>query len=198
MGTLEDGEWIGANEMPEHIVYLDGFWIDETEITNAQYARCFQDGVCKASHKNNSYSRPDYFGNAEFDKFPVVQVDWSQAKTYCEWAGRKLPTEAEWEKAARGTSPRTYPWEGEAKGEYFANFSVYQVGDTTEVKSYPPGVSNSSGSISNFRCHATRHDLEQVARLGTWDGQILMGASHTAHGMVTGIVASHSYFTSRK
>jgi hypothetical protein len=58
--------------------------------------------------------------------------------------------------------------------------------------------SSSSGSISNFLCHETRQGLEQVARLGTWDRQILMGASHTAHGMVTGIVVAHSYFTSRK
>ena len=58
--------------------------------------------------------------------------------------------------------------------------------------------SNSSGSISNFRCHETRQGLEQVARLGTCDRQILMGAPHMAHGIVTGIIASLSYFTSRK
>jgi hypothetical protein len=67
---------------------------------------------------------------------------------------------------------------------------------TDVIGSVQTASSNSSGSISNFRCHETRQGLEQVARLGTWDWQILMGASHTAHGIVTGIVAAHSYFTS--
>lgn len=141
MGTLKDGEWVGENEMPQHIVYLDGFWADETEITNAQYAKCVQDGACIPPRKNNSYSRAEYYDIPEFDNYPVVQVDWTQAKSYCEWARRRLPTEAEWEKAARGTSPLTYPWPSEVKGESFANFSIYNIGDTTEVKRYLLGVS---------------------------------------------------------
>jgi len=141
MGTAQDSEWVDENEMPEHVVSLAGFWMDETEVTNAQYVQCVQAGGCTPPHKSNSYSRAAYYGNPEYDNFPVVQVDWMQSKTYCEWAGRRLPTEAEWEKTARGTSPRTYPWAGEAKGEYFANFSIYQIGDTTEVRHYPPGVS---------------------------------------------------------
>lgn len=141
MGTSADGDWIGENEFPLHEVFLNSFWMDETEITNAQYALCVKAGNCTPPHKNNSYSRPQYYGNTEFDNFPVLQVDWAQAKAYCEWAGRRLPTEAEWEKAARGTTERLYPWEGDAKGEYFANFSIYQVGDTTEVHHYLPGKS---------------------------------------------------------
>lgn len=141
MGTAQDGEWVDENEMPEHLVFLGGFWMDETEVTNAQYATCVQAGSCTPPRKSNSYTHAQYYGNPEFDNFPVTQVDWSQARTYCAWAGRRLPTEAEWEKAARGVTPRIYPWEGEAKGEYFANFSIYQVGDTTEVRRYPPGIS---------------------------------------------------------
>jgi formylglycine-generating enzyme required for sulfatase activity len=141
MGTLMDGEWVDENEMPQHIVYLNGFWIDESEITNSQYALCVQDETCAPPHKNNSYSYSEYYGNPEYDHYPVVQVDWAQAKSYCEWAGRRLPTEAEWEKAARGTSEQTYPWEGENKGEFFANFYVYNVGDTTPVKNYKAGKS---------------------------------------------------------
>lgn len=141
MGTLEDGEWISENEIPQHIVHLDGFWMDETEVTNAQYKKCVDTGACAPPHHVSSYSKPEYFGNPEFDQFPVVYVDWEQAKTYCEWAGRRLPTEAEWEKAARGSTERLYPWEGDAKGEYFANFTFYMFEDPVAVKTYPPGVS---------------------------------------------------------
>jgi serine/threonine-protein kinase len=109
MGTAEDSEWVDENEMLEHVVFLTGFWMDETEITNAQYTLCMKAGGCTPPHKNNSYSRPQYYGNPEFDTFPVVQVDWVQANAYCKWAERRLPSEAEWEKAARGTTPRLFP-----------------------------------------------------------------------------------------
>ena len=122
-------------------MYLDGFWMDETEVTNAQYKKCLDMDVCAPPHRLSSYSNSNYFGNPEFDSFPVVYVDWEQAKTYCEWAGRRLPTEAEWEKAARSTDKRLYPWEGDAKGEYFANFTFYNFEDLVAVKTYPPGVS---------------------------------------------------------
>jgi len=141
MGTLEDSEWVGENEMPQHVVYLDGFWMDETEVTNTQYARCVQEGVCAPPHRSVSYSKPEYYGNPAFDDFPVVYVDWTQAKSYCEWAGRRLPTEAEWEKAARGVSERIYPWKGDAKGEDFANFTFYQFEDPVAIKNYKLGKS---------------------------------------------------------
>jgi len=95
-----------TNEQPQHTVTLDAFWIDKTEVTNAQYRECVEAGACTAS----AYAdESDYNG----DQQPVVGVDWSQAKAYCEWAGVRLPTEAEWEKAARGTDGRTYPWGNE-------------------------------------------------------------------------------------
>ena len=141
MGTLEDGEWISENEMPQHVVYLDGFWMDETEVTNAQYGKCVQGGVCTPPHRTSSYSKPEYYGNPEFDNFPVIFADWSQAKAYCEWAGRRLPTEAEWEKAARGMDARLYPWPSDKKGNYFANFTFYDNEDPVAVKTYMHGVS---------------------------------------------------------
>lgn len=140
MGTLEDGEWISENEMPQHLVYLDGFWMDETEVTNAQYKKCVDAGVCVPPRRTSSYSKPEYFGNPEFDNFPMVYVDWEQANTYCTWAGRRLPTEAEWEKAARSTDARLYPWAGDAKGTHFANFTFYTFEDPVAVKTYPYGV----------------------------------------------------------
>jgi serine/threonine-protein kinase len=93
-----------------HTVYLDAFYMDKYEVTNADYESCVTAGVCIPPHETKSEFRSGYFGHAEFDNFPVVYVDWHMAKAYCESRGARLPTEAEWEKAARGTDERTYPW----------------------------------------------------------------------------------------
>jgi eukaryotic-like serine/threonine-protein kinase len=128
------------NEAPVHTVYLDSFWIDQTELTNKMYALCVQAGVCQPPSYTSSYTRKEYYGASEFDDYPVIFVDWYQAKTYCEWAGRRLPTEAEWEKAARGTDERTYPWGNDAPKSNLLNYDQ-NVGDTTEAGKYPAGAS---------------------------------------------------------
>jgi formylglycine-generating enzyme required for sulfatase activity/ABC-type branched-subunit amino acid transport system substrate-binding protein len=108
--------WMGSSdpdtdpsEWPQHQVYLDAFWIDRTELTNAQYQRCVRDEGCTSPSETTSYTRESYYGDPEFDDYPVI-VNWEQANAYCAWAGKRLPTEAEWEKAARGTDRRIYPW----------------------------------------------------------------------------------------
>jgi eukaryotic-like serine/threonine-protein kinase len=128
------------NEIPEHDVTLDAFWMDQLEVTNAMYVLCVTAGGCTPPQDIKSQRRPEYFNNPEFKDYPVIYVTWGQAKTYCEWAGRRLPTEAEWERAGRGDDFRTFPW-GEDKADgMLANFNML-VGDTSRVGTYPAGAS---------------------------------------------------------
>ncbi len=88
---------------PVSKVFVQGFWIDKFEVTNARYRRCVQAGVCTRP-VGRAYDDPTKAHH------PVTVISWQQAVAYCQWAGKRLPTEAEWEKAARGTDGRRYPW----------------------------------------------------------------------------------------
>jgi formylglycine-generating enzyme required for sulfatase activity len=136
MGS-EEGD---SDEKQGPTVNLDSFWIDKTEVTNAMYSKCVNNGSCNPPVSTKSYTRDNYYGNAEFDNYPVIYVDWNMAKAYCEWVDRRLPTEAEWEKAARGTDGRIYPWANDTLSSNLLNYDD-NVGDTTEVGNYPDGAS---------------------------------------------------------
>ena len=126
-----------AAEKPIHTVYLDTFYMDKYEVTNALYKTCVDVGKCDPPKQTNSYARPSYYEKSEYANYPVIYVDWNMSKKYCEWRGGQLPTEAQWEKAARGTDGRTYPW-GEDIDTTYANYSGI---DTTAVGSYEKGIS---------------------------------------------------------
>jgi formylglycine-generating enzyme required for sulfatase activity len=189
------------DEQPAHEVTLDAYYIDQYEVTNARYADCVAAGECKLPGFIELYEDPGKKNH------PVVGVDWEQANTYCEWRGDKLPTEAEWEKAAQGPDGRIYPWGDAAPNEALLNFSR-NVGDTTPVGSYPDGVSpygayDMAGNVvewvadwydEDYYATATSYNPQgpadgevKVLRGGAWDvDEFIVRASHRFYAVPSG------------
>jgi formylglycine-generating enzyme required for sulfatase activity len=139
MGSPE--EVGGADEHPQRTVHVKAFAIDQTEVTNARYLRF----VKETGHKPppNPYEEGRLSATPMIADLPVVQVTWHDAADYCQWAGKRLPTEAEWEKAARGTDGRIFPWGNGEPTPQHTNFNREWegVGTLRPVGSFPAGRS---------------------------------------------------------
>jgi formylglycine-generating enzyme required for sulfatase activity len=128
-----------SNVRPPHKVYLSDYYIDIHEVTNKQYKECVIDKVCDEPSNENTPLRNYYYNDSQYADYPVVWVTWNMAKTFCEWRDAQLPTEAQWEKAARSPDSRSYPW-GEEISCKNANFAGC-VGDTLVVGLFENGKS---------------------------------------------------------
>jgi len=149
---------IKEEQRPSHKVYIDTFYIDRYEVTNAQYYEFLNyiketndHSKCRIDEPTNKDHTPfnweeDYYNHPEY---PVVRVDWFDACAYAAWAGKRLPTEAEWEKAARGTDERKWPWGNEWDPEKYNTGDPEPIGSYEEGKS-PYGCYDMAGSAAEW------------------------------------------------
>ncbi len=158
--TMGSKEWY-PDERPPHKVYLEAFYIDKYEVSNAQYKKFVQETGHRIpfNRTNPKYDMWQDDGSlpAGIAQLPVTNVCWEDAAAYAKWAGKRLPTEAEWEKAARGTDQRRYPWGNEPPDAKRANFGRQWEGHKTlkEVSALaagasPYGVLQMAGNVAEW------------------------------------------------
>jgi len=194
MGSNDSGD---VSSKPAHKVSLKAFYIDKYEVTNDMYDACVFSVDCRKPLRVGTATRNSYFSNPLYQDFPVIYLDWKMANAYCAWRGARLPTEAEWEKAARGTDERIYPWGNDKVDCSYANVSGC-LGDTNKVDQYEKGQSiygvfGMSGNVwewtsSLFRPYPydstdgredPKSSSERIARGGSWHAGSNSGNART-------------------
>jgi formylglycine-generating enzyme required for sulfatase activity len=187
-----------TREVPLHKVYLDAYEIDKYEVTNVQYRECVQSGKCHKPLEVSSHSRDHYFDNTQYNYYPVLFVAQRDAQDYCRFAGKRLPTEAEWEKAARGPiDTRVFPWGNEFPDCSRANTTDNWTGspwricvyDTIRVGTLPMGASpygamDMSGNVFEWvldnydEAYYARSPYKNPLNLETGHYQTIRGGSY--------------------
>jgi hypothetical protein len=138
--TMGEDRPEGGDTLPMHTVDLGGYWIHQAEVTNKQYALCVDADICKPPKIEADI--PYRYGNNFYLDYPVVGVDWFQAQLYCDWIKGRLPTEAEWEKAGRGTEGFLYPWGQVEPNCTLLNFDqCFNPPEPNYVRSYMESIS---------------------------------------------------------
>jgi formylglycine-generating enzyme required for sulfatase activity len=173
MRYVPAGKFIYGSYYPPQKLDLPSFYIDTYEVTNLAYKACVKDDKCPPPDHKNVGGLQNYY--SDYGNFPVVYVSWSDANKYCEWRRARLPTDAEWEKAARGTDGRIFPWgNGDANCD-LANYGLCEKGLPKEVGSYeggksPYGVYDMSGNVFEWinAKSIVSPDQQVVTRGGAW------------------------------
>ncbi len=194
--------WMGRDdgapeEAPLHRVYVRDFWIERHKVTNAEFAAFLNEKGLRSSSGERRFDHDDadarihlrdgtWMADAGFERHPVVEVSWYGARDFCAWRGRRLPSEAEWEKAARGDDRRPYPWGGEAPSPERAVFGrPYNATDATDAHptgKSPYGVEDLLGNVREwtatvFRPYPYRHDDGRESFTGAGE-VVVRGGSH--------------------
>lgn len=170
MVTIPAGDFVFGNdrhpwEGPRRTASLPVFQIDPHEVTVGQYKKCVAEKACEAPKRVCSGRIAEYYTDAKYDAFPVLYVDWFEARNYCNWVGKRLPTEEEWVKAARGSADaRDYPWgdhvpDATSREANVAYEFLGEVLDALEIMTYPKdispyGVYDTGGNVSEWTASA--------------------------------------------
>jgi formylglycine-generating enzyme required for sulfatase activity len=193
--------WMGRNdgpaeEAPEHRLYLRAVWIERHKVTNAELAAFLNARGHVSSTGEPRFDRDDpdarvhevggtWVPDRGFEDHPAVEVSWFGARDYCAWRGRRLPTEAEWEKAARGDDRRPYPWgtgpPTPSLGVFGRPYGATEPGRGRPAGAGPSGVEDLLGNLREWTASALRAYPYRIDDGEAWNGRgrvVVRGASH--------------------